>query len=151
MNDLSPIRLECMWCGTPFEPRRDGGRAQRFCSPTCRRALDAAVRRYVNEALACGTLTIARLKAGPVATRALSRQAEQPTQLPDIEPHDPAILAMLRVRGRVVLRLPISPEGVYELVLRGWLPRRSCHDATAITDAVISLANAAFDRGLAPG
>jgi hypothetical protein len=48
----------------------------------------------------------------------------------------------------MVLRLPISPEGVYELVLRGWLPRRSCHDLTATADAVISLANAAFDYGV---
>jgi hypothetical protein len=32
----------CAWCGEVFEVRSDGGRAQRFCSIVCRRALDAA-------------------------------------------------------------------------------------------------------------
>jgi hypothetical protein len=30
----------CLWCGTAFQPRTDGGTAQRFCKPGCRRAFD---------------------------------------------------------------------------------------------------------------
>ncbi len=34
----------CTWCGTEYEPRRNGGSAQRFCSAPCRRAFDSACR-----------------------------------------------------------------------------------------------------------
>ncbi len=34
----------CTWCGTEFEPRSNGGSAQRFCSTSCRRAFDSACR-----------------------------------------------------------------------------------------------------------
>ncbi len=34
----------CTWCGTAYEPRSNGGSAQRFCSAPCRRAFDSACR-----------------------------------------------------------------------------------------------------------
>ena len=34
----------CTWCGTEYEPRSNGGSAQRFCSAPCRRAFDSACR-----------------------------------------------------------------------------------------------------------
>ncbi len=34
----------CTWCGTAYEPRNNGGSAQRFCSAPCRRAFDSACR-----------------------------------------------------------------------------------------------------------
>ncbi len=34
----------CTWCGSEFEPRSNGGSAQRFCSAPCRRAFDSACR-----------------------------------------------------------------------------------------------------------
>ena len=34
----------CTWCGTAYEPRSNGGSAQRFCSAPCRRAFDTACR-----------------------------------------------------------------------------------------------------------
>ncbi len=34
----------CTWCGSQYEPRRNGGSAQRFCSAPCRRAFDSACR-----------------------------------------------------------------------------------------------------------
>jgi hypothetical protein len=63
--------LECLWCGASFVPRTDGGKPQRFCGPACRRALDAAGRRWIAEALADGAVTLADLKSGPSTTRAL--------------------------------------------------------------------------------
>jgi hypothetical protein len=42
----------CLWCGNGFTPRRDGGKRQVFCCPACRRAFDAAGRRWVAEAIA---------------------------------------------------------------------------------------------------
>ncbi len=34
----------CTWCGIAYEPRSNGGSAQRFCSTPCRRAFDSACR-----------------------------------------------------------------------------------------------------------
>ncbi len=34
----------CTWCETAYEPRSNGGSAQRFCSAPCRRAFDSACR-----------------------------------------------------------------------------------------------------------
>ncbi len=34
----------CTWCGAEYEPRSNGGSAQRFCSAPCRRAFDSACR-----------------------------------------------------------------------------------------------------------
>ncbi len=36
----------CTWCGSLFEARATGGKAQRFCSPRCRRQYEAACRAY---------------------------------------------------------------------------------------------------------
>jgi hypothetical protein len=63
--------VKCLWCGASFVPRTDGGREQQYCRPACRRALDAAGRRYIAEGLASGAVTLDDLKSGPAATRAL--------------------------------------------------------------------------------
>src|SRR6516165_3976529 len=61
----------CAWCGRPFQERQTGGRAQRFCRPSCRRSFHAAVRSWALDAIADGTLTVAEIRNGAVATRAL--------------------------------------------------------------------------------
>jgi hypothetical protein len=70
---MTAALIPCFWCGRLFAPRHDGGRLQRYCSPACRRALDAAARRFVASAIADGRLTVADLRYGKarVATRAL--------------------------------------------------------------------------------
>ena len=60
-----------LWCGRSFRPRRDSDKAQRFCRPACRRAFDAAGRRWVAEVLASGTLTIPDLRNASSTTRTL--------------------------------------------------------------------------------
>jgi len=74
----------CLWCRQGFRPRRDGGKPQVFCRPVCRRAFDAAGRRWVTDALACGTLTVDAFRNGPTATRALPKSGNRPPLLPDI-------------------------------------------------------------------
>src|SRR5262245_11422698 len=61
----------CLWCRKSFVRRQDGGKAQRFCRPACRRAFDRAGRRWVIEAITTGTLTVHALNKGAPATRAL--------------------------------------------------------------------------------
>ncbi len=34
----------CTWCGTAFDPRSNGGSAQRFCSKDCRQDFNTACR-----------------------------------------------------------------------------------------------------------
>jgi hypothetical protein len=68
----------CLWCGKGFTPRHDGGKRQVFCRPVCRRAFDAAGRRWVAEAIATGTLSLDALRDGPAATRALLPGAISP-------------------------------------------------------------------------
>jgi hypothetical protein len=72
----------CIWCGRPFTPRTTGGHAQRYCSPFCRRAFDAAGRRWVTEAIADGSLTLDQLRNGVAATRALIPEAISPKPVP---------------------------------------------------------------------
>ena len=69
----------CMWCGRPFRARQTGGRVQRFCWPSCRRAFHAAARAWALDAIADGTLSVVDLRNGATATRALAREA---TSLP---------------------------------------------------------------------
>jgi len=63
--------IACLWYGTAFERRRDGGKSQRFCSPTHRRAFETAARTYVRRAIEDGTLTVANLREAAGTTRAL--------------------------------------------------------------------------------
>ena len=60
----------CLWCRRPFEPRRSGGKPQRFCMPVHRRAFETAGRQFLGRLRAAGDLSIAAL-SGPPATRAL--------------------------------------------------------------------------------
>src|SRR5262249_45247037 len=78
----------CLWCGRRFEPRGDGGKEQRFCSPACRRALDAAGRRFVAEAIACGLLSLDQIRKGVAATRALLPGGNSPARIHE-EPRKP--------------------------------------------------------------
>ena len=61
----------CSWCNRPFRARQSGGRAQQFCRPSRRRAFHAAARSWALDAIAKGVLTLADLKNGLPATRAL--------------------------------------------------------------------------------
>jgi len=70
---------KCLWCGRAFTPR---GKAQRFCRPACRRAYDAAGRRWVAWALAIGTLTIPDLRNASSTTRALAAAGKIPSETP---------------------------------------------------------------------
>jgi hypothetical protein len=60
-----------------------------------------------------------------------------PVAVPDTQPTDPGLLAARRRRGRLMLRMPIAPEGVAELVRLGWLHRSYCHNPAFVADAVI--------------
>jgi hypothetical protein len=76
--------LSCVWCERFFRPRKSGGKGQRFCRPSCRRAFHAAARAWALDALAIGRLTIADLRKGaPGDARVASSGRGGATQLAD--------------------------------------------------------------------
>lgn len=52
----------CLWCGTAFTPR-SGGKAQRFCRPSCRVAFHHAARAWAEREVVAGRVTVAEIKA----------------------------------------------------------------------------------------
>jgi hypothetical protein len=68
----------CLWCGVAFQPRTDGGTAQRFCNAACRRAFDQASRAWVRRQVDAGLLSVADLQNGLGTARALLPEADQP-------------------------------------------------------------------------
>jgi len=121
--------LRCPWCTRLFRPRR-GGHAQRYCRPSCRRAYHAAARSWVLDAIASGALTLADVRTGSAATRALLSEAEG---------------TLPRVRHRpIVLRLEILPNAVDDLRCLGWLDGADQRNNSAVADAVVGLVERAL-------
>ena len=112
------------------------GRAQLHCSSPCRRAYHAAARRWVLDAIARGALTLADIRSGSAATRALLSEAEG---------------TLPRVRHRpTVLRLEILPNAVDHLCRLGWLDDAGHSGNSAIADAVVELTERALALRLGP-
>ena len=124
----------CPWCNRLFRPRQDGGKQQKFCRPSCRRAFHAAGRTWMLDRIASGALTLADIRSGSTATRALFPEAE--TVLPG-------------VRRPIVLELKILPDAVADLKRLGWLDDAG-HSNSAIADAVVELTERALALRLRP-
>ena len=102
----------CAWCERAFTPRASGGHAQRFCRSACRRAFDAAGRRWVADAISGGMLTVELLRGTASGTRALlpgvispvpvseRRKPASAPAAPAERPDDPGKPVQLRTRRR---------------------------------------------------
>ena len=55
------LRNACLWCGREFVPR-DRGAPQRFCEAGCRDAYHTALRRWGDDAVRSGRLSVAELR-----------------------------------------------------------------------------------------
>jgi len=113
----------CLWCDRTFAPRTSGGKPQHFCRPACRRALDAAGRRWIAAALADGRLSIDALRSGSPGTRALpvaaisvapSEQAADTAAAPSDE-------RLFELFGQILAELSVEelsalPEPVWALI-----------------------------------
>ena len=53
----------CLWCGSQFPPRKLGAHQKRFCSSRCRSAFHTAARRWAEQALVRGDISVSDLKA----------------------------------------------------------------------------------------
>lgn len=73
-----PTRPACLRCNRSFTPRRSGGHRQRFCSPTCRRAHDAAARATGRATIDAERATVPGIGSGARPMRALQERQEGP-------------------------------------------------------------------------
>jgi hypothetical protein len=126
----------CSWCNQLFRARHGGGRGQRFCRPSCRRAFHAAARSWALDAIASGALTVADIKSGSAATRALRLSEEAPCPT---------------ARSRsVFLSLKVLPNVIEEVGRVGWLTSITRLD-DAVGAAVAELVERSIALGLRPG
>ena len=125
------VAPSCPWCDRPFRPRQSGGRAQRFCRLSCRRAFHAAVRSWALDAIADGNLTIEEVRNGAPATRTLRRGRERLLPLPDISPGHNAFPCPL---ARFLVEVPRS---TIEMFVRfGFIRADQRNDLAAIMAAL---------------
>jgi hypothetical protein len=72
----------CRWCGKPFRSGRRGS-PQHFCSSQHRAAFHSAARRFAEQAVAAGTLTIEAIKSGDPAACTLPVGRVSPAPPPE--------------------------------------------------------------------
>jgi hypothetical protein len=128
----------CTWCNSGYIPRTTGGHIQRFCRSACRRAFDAAGRRWVAEAIAGGILTLDSLRNGAVATRALLSETISPA--PVSEPQKPAAVAPAESADEAAELLDDFLIALLDL------PSRSVGAPCLWTDIALALPDGLFDR-----
>ncbi len=54
--------MDCLWCGTEFEPQGTGRSVKKFCSKSCRRDFHTACRIWGEEQYGAGEVTIFQLR-----------------------------------------------------------------------------------------
>ena len=90
------VSCACPWCGRQFTPRLTGGKDQRFCRSSCRRALHAAARAWALAEIAADRLDLDAIRNGLPAPRALTGMSGGPSPAPDDTADEPdALLAEL--------------------------------------------------------
>lgn len=61
-HSTSVHRRVCPWCACWFTPRHTGGKPQLYCSLSCRRAKERALRQWAQEQMHSGKVAIPDLK-----------------------------------------------------------------------------------------
>jgi hypothetical protein len=93
----------CQWCERPFRARHGGGSPQRFCGPKCRTKFWSSLRRWGEQAIAAGTLTIADVKNGVVAACTPPQDSESPVPISNTGAGDTA-------PGHALMRFAVDIE-----------------------------------------
>ena len=55
----------CAWCGRGFPPRTGGGLPKKFCSARHRKLFHSTARKFTEQAITLGFLTVDDLRRGP--------------------------------------------------------------------------------------
>jgi hypothetical protein len=98
--------LQCEECGNAFTPRESGGRAQRFCSPDCRRAFHDKPQRD-NVHVASGGLPAVVDPQPPKSSASAPKPSEGFDWVDDdsiILRHQPSVAAYIGQGGHLVIR-----------------------------------------------
>ncbi|MSO94126.1 MAG: hypothetical protein EXQ86_12105 [Rhodospirillales bacterium] len=98
----------CLWCSRHFEPRprTAGGKEQRFCSPSCRKACHVAADRWAMGQLERGEVSADTLRGGAEATKTLPPVHKSPLPAITLAPAPDLPAGTTRALGRV----PDSPS-----------------------------------------
>lgn len=104
----------CLWCGKNFEGRR-GGSPQRFCSPMHRAEFHSAARRFAEQAVAAGIVTLDAIRDGNLRARTLIPSAISPATAPEVGDEGDGLDALL---SRILDAL--SPDELAELPEPVW-------------------------------
>jgi endogenous inhibitor of DNA gyrase (YacG/DUF329 family) len=67
----------CPWCDQPFEAKKIGAHAKKFCSALCKNRYHTALRQWAQQAIALGQLSVADLKAVQASCTAHGEGNEQ--------------------------------------------------------------------------
>jgi hypothetical protein len=142
-------------CETEFEPRK-GGSPQRFCHSKCRDAFHSAGRRWAEQAVVSGHLSVAELRNGPTEACTLRTREERAAQechpaAPEVWIEEPMLTEVQRGSARDLMlgMIPINAHGLIELCRLGWLNPDKLRNTKAAAEAVVDLTNAAISLGLA--
>ena len=113
----------------------------------------SAVRLWAERAVDSGVLTIADLRNGSREACTLPTRGHPPTPLPDTGATNPTLgRALLRtIRRPVTVHIPVTPEGVVQLLQLGWLDVGQCQRPASVADAVVDIVNGALGARLQPG
>jgi len=98
----------CLWCGQPFEPRHTGGSPRVFCTSGCRTAFHSAARRWAEQAVAAGLLTVAELRSGDPAACTLLPGGETLSAEPEAAEVPRDVLRRVIARLRREVRSPLG-------------------------------------------
>jgi hypothetical protein len=151
MIAAAAVKPACLWCDTEFEPRKGGGAPQRFCQPKCRDAFHSAGRRFAENAVLTGLLTVAVLRNGSLAPCMLDTAQERSSGYPTIGYEETALSEAQRASARKLqLELSIAADGILDLCTLGWLDPGKLRDPDAVSDAMAELGNAAISLRLRP-
>ena len=133
----------CEWCERPFSTRQ-GGSPQRFCGASCRKVFWSALRRFGEQALANGVLTMTDIRTAVPAACTLRQGTEPALPLPEVRrsgspPSDEPLRFFVELeRDRIAwldrLRL-IKPNEAHDLA--GWGHRPYIFPAALGTCSVI--------------
>jgi hypothetical protein len=104
----------CKWCGKAFHPRR-GGSPQQFCGSGCRTMFWTALRRWAEQALATGVVTIDAIRNGSPAACTLLSAVRSPSATVTVPP---------RSTGHQERRYYLRQQGLEELMAQAIAARR---------------------------
>lgn len=146
--------VRCRWCNEWFKRRR-GGSPQSFCCRRHRQAYHTQCRRFAEQALESGLITIEDLKRGPTPQNVPKQactlpeppQNRQESHEEDLQPISDDLWLRLR---EIQFHVTIGRSGIAGLITLGYLAPYNHNHGASIREALGELVEAAMDAYIRP-